>query len=264
MLSILKIRAAVVLIILLQLHQTQWHYNDNVHAEYDLITVNNANSFLGAGLYRKMLDSYCGEDTLGNLVPDATLGIADKYGVSFRPRQSLFVDRFLALENYLTRANKIMALYPLSESKKFDLLNSEEPEPTSVSGAWDKRVATYAELTYQDLRQVAVGYKYLVASDATQQGLWTTYVVEANKTLLLSRVQNYDTKLYWNYVNWSAAGYDVSTRPAVEVPLYSDLLALTPSNGDTVKVTANSFGKSEIYQWNATSARDGYMFCFEK
>lgn len=59
---------------------------DNVHAEYDLITVANSKSFLGAGLYRKFLDSYCGEDTLGNLVPDATLGIADKYGVSFRPK----------------------------------------------------------------------------------------------------------------------------------------------------------------------------------
>jgi hypothetical protein len=53
--------------------------NDNVHAEYDLITVNNANSFLGAGLFRKLLDSYCGADTLGNLVPDATLSVADKY-----------------------------------------------------------------------------------------------------------------------------------------------------------------------------------------
>ena len=228
--------------------------NDNVHAEYDLITVNNANSFLGAGLYRKLLDSYCGEDTLGNLVPDATLSVADKYGVGFRPRQSMFVDRFLALKNYLTRANEIMSLYPLTDSKKFDLLNSEEPEPTKVSGAWDKRVATYAELTYQDLRQVSVGYKYLVASDYTQQGLWTIYVVQSDKTLMLNRVQTYDTKLYWNYIDWVATGYDASVNPSVEVALYSDLLALTPMNGDTAKVTANSFGKSEIYKWNATSS----------
>ena len=226
---------------------------DNVHAEYDLITVGNPSSFLGAGLYRKLLDSFCGEDTLGNIVPDATLSIADKYGVNFRPRQSMFKDRFLALENYLSRANKIMALYPLTDSKKFDLLNSEEPEPTKVSGAWDKRVATYAELTYQDLQQVPVGYIYLVASDSTQQGLWTTYTVQANKTLLLSRVQTYDTKLYWNYVDWVAVGYDASVKPTTEVAVYSDLLALTPVNGQAVKVTANSFGKSEIYQWTSAA-----------
>ena len=183
---------------------------DNVHAEYDLITVANSKSFLGAGLYRKFLDSYCGEDTLGNLVPDATLGVADKYGVSFRPRQSFFVDRFLALENYLTRANKIMALYPIADSKTFTLLNSEEPEPTSASGEWNKRVATYAELTYQDLRTVPVGYKYLVQSDANNQGLWTIYTVQAGQTLLLSRVQNYDTKLYWDYTDW--AGITVNGR----------------------------------------------------
>jgi hypothetical protein len=84
--------------------------NDNVHSEYDLITVGDNKSFLGAGLYRKFLDSFCGEDTLGNLVPDATLSIADKYGVSFRPRQSFFTNRFLALENYIKRANYILYL----------------------------------------------------------------------------------------------------------------------------------------------------------
>ena len=90
---------------------------DNVHAEYDLVTVGNPSSFLGASLYRKLLDSFCGEDTLGNIVPDATLSAADEYGVNFRPRQSMFKDRFLALDNYLSRANKIMALYPITVVK---------------------------------------------------------------------------------------------------------------------------------------------------
>ena len=234
---------------------------DNVHAEYDLITVDDSKSFLGAGLYRKFLDSFCGEDTLGNLVPDETLGVADRYGVSFRPRQSLFVNRFLALENYLTRANKIVALFPTAESKTFKLLNSEEPEPTSASGTWDKRVATYAELTYQDLRLVPVGYNYLVQSDSTNEGLWTIYTVQAGKILLLSRVQNYDTKLYWNYVDWAGltidgvTRYNLSDKPEVEVALYSDLLALqNVSNGEYAKVQTNSFGKVEIYQYNAASA----------
>jgi hypothetical protein len=233
---------------------------DNVHAEYDLITVANSKSFLGAGLYRKFLDSYCGEDTLGNLVPDATLGVADKYGVSFRPRQSFFVDRFLALENYLTRANKIMALYPIADSKTFTLLNSEEPEPTSASGEWNKRVATYAELTYQDLRTVPVGYKYLVQSDANNQGLWTIYTVQAGQTLLLSRVQNYDTKLYWDYTDWAGitvngTRYNVADKPSVEVALYSDLLALqNVIDGEYARVQSNSFGKIEIYQYSAATA----------
>ena len=223
--------------------------DDNVHVEYDLIAKNNPLSFLSDGTYRKFLDSFCGEDTLGNKVPDSTLSIADQYGINFRPRQSMVVDRFLALENYFDRANKILALYPIVEQKLFTLLNSEEPEPTSASGQWDKRVLNYAELTYQNFEIVSAGYRYLVASDETQNGLWTIYTLQADKTLFLSRVQTYDTKQYWQYTDWVQPGYNLSTEIVAEVPTFNDIALLTNvTNGQSVKVTANSFGKSELYQ----------------
>jgi hypothetical protein len=232
---------------------------DAVHSEYDLITQNDPNSFLGTGLYRKFLDSYCGVDTLGNNVPDPTLSPADKYGPYFRPRQSFFINRFLALENYLKRANRIMKLYPITDNKTFKLLNSEDPEPTSASGLWDKRLLTYAELTYQDLRQVAVGYNYLVASDSTQEGLWTIYTVLAGPKLQLARVQNYDTKLYWSYVDWNGINADKSTysnanASTYEVAVYSNLLALeNVLDGEWATVLANSFAKKEVYQYSTTT-----------
>jgi hypothetical protein len=232
---------------------------DAVHSEYDLITTNNPNSFLGTGLYRKFLDSFCGTDTLGNNVPDPTLSPADKYGVSFRPRQSFFINRFLALENYMTRANRILKQYPISEDKSFKLLNSEDPEPTSASGLWNTRVLTYAELTYQDLRQVPVGYNYLVASDSTQEGLWTIYTVIAGPSLQLARVQNYDTKKYWSYVDWFGVNSDGSTYSSAnastyEVAVYSNLLALEDvPNESWATVQSNSFGKKEVYQYSTTT-----------
>jgi hypothetical protein len=232
---------------------------DNVHSEYDLITVDDAKSFLGGGLYRKFLDSFCGADTIGNLVPDATLSVADKYGVSFRPRQSVFIDRYLALENYMTRANKIMKLYSISDSKSFKLLNSEEPEPTAASGEWNKRLLTYAELTYQDLRQVPVGYKYLVVSDSTQEGLWSIYTVLAGETFFLSRVQTYKTNLYWSYVDWNGINADLTTYSSAnastyDVKLYSNLLALeNVVDGAWATVETNSFGKQEVYQYSTTT-----------
>ena len=230
--------------------------SDNVHVEYDLIAARNPDSFLVAGLYRKMLDSFCGEDTLGNKVPDTTLSPADLYGVQFRPRQSFFVNRFLALQNYLERANAIMAQFPLSDSRSFALLNSSEPEPTSASGEWNKRVLTYQELTFQDLSEVPVGYKYLVATDATNDGLWTIYTVVLGnellgspKELLLTRVQNYDTRLYWEHIDWIQPGYNAGIKPIAEVTTYNELLRLTIPNGSSAKVTRNSFGKFEIYQY---------------
>ena len=81
----------------------------NVHVEYELIPQDRADGFLSDSLYRKLQDSLCGVDTFGNKVPDPNLSPAERYGVQFRPRQSMFVDRFAALKNYLKRANTVLA-----------------------------------------------------------------------------------------------------------------------------------------------------------
>jgi hypothetical protein len=131
--------------------------DDAIHVEYQLIAQDRADGFLTPQLYRKLQDSFCGVDTVGNLVPDPTLPPSELYGVAFRPRQSMFVNRFLALQNYLERANAVMAQFPIAETRIFPLLRSQEPEPAPGSGAWNKRVLDLAELSYQDLSAVPVG-----------------------------------------------------------------------------------------------------------
>lgn len=241
-----------------------------VHVEYQLIPQGRADGFLTDSLYIKLQDSFCGSNEVGGLVPDPLLPISEQYGVQNRPRQSMFANRFLALKNYLTEANNVLKLYPIAESRRFALLNSEEQEPSISSGAWDKRVANYEELTYQILVEVPIGYLYLVANDANYSGRWTIYQVIAGtlpgeKTLLLVRVQNYNTKLYWNYINWYSPDYNGATRIIAEVPVYSSLATLNVPQGSYVKVTANAQGKFEIYQltdldagtWTRMALEDG-------
>ena len=240
----------------LHIEYDQQRNQDAVHLEYQLIPQGRADGFLTDSLYRKLQDSFCGADVAGNLVPDPFLPPSELYGVQFRPRQSLFANRFLALENYLVAANRVMAQFPLAETRRFPLLNSEEPEPMAGSGAWNKRVANDIELSYQDLAQVSIGYRYLVASDAANDGLWTIYEVVpgellGSRRLALVRVQNYDTKRYWQFVDWYAAGYDPLTVIAAEVPNFSDLETITVAPGSSVKVTANAQGKFEIYLFDA-------------
>jgi hypothetical protein len=105
----------------------------NIHTEYQFVADGQADSFLNATLYRKLQDSFCGVDTAGAQVPDILLSPAERYGVQFRPRQSMFANRFAALQNYLTRANNVLKLYPVVETKNLSLLNSSEPEPLSLS-----------------------------------------------------------------------------------------------------------------------------------
>lgn len=228
----------------------------NVHQEYQLIADGRADSFLNDTLYLKLLDSFCGSNLAGANVPDPLLSPAERYGVQFRPRQSMFVDRFSALKNYLERANNTFKIYPIVESRNLSLLNSSEPEPAAGSGAWNKRVANLEELSFQNLFVVPIGYKYLVVSDSSQSGLWTIYEVAqglilSERNLNLVRVQNYDTRRYWFTIDWYRPGYNSTVTPITEVPTYSELDTLTffqAPIGSSVKVTANAQGKFEIYQ----------------
>jgi hypothetical protein len=241
--------------------------DDAVHVEYQLVPQDREDGFLSDSLYLKMQDSLCGVDTQGNLVPDPFLSISEQYGVQARPRQSMFVNRFAALRNYLGRSNTVLKQFPIAETRRFNLLNSQEPEPSSFSGAWDFRVANYEELTYQNLSEVPFGYRYLVANDSTNRGLWTIYqtvpgVIPGSKELTLVRVQNYDTKQFWSYIDWYLPGYNPLTRILIEVPTYSALDTISVPNGSSVKVTANAQGKFEIYQylnneWVRVALQDG-------
>jgi hypothetical protein len=255
--------------------------SDNVHVEYELIPQDRADGFLSTNLYRKLQDSFCGVDTFGNLVPDPNLGPAERYGVQFRPRQSMFVNRFAALKNYLTRTNNVLAQYPIAESRILNLLNSSEPEPVqtdTVDGEtitnWNLRVANLEILGFQEPiwsnpnGPIPLGYKYLVVTDSSNRGLWTIYTVQASdavagqRILVLTKVQGYNTPDYWSYINWNRPGYNTSTKVITEVPIYSSLSTLSVAIGSSVKVTANAQGKYEIYLltdtgWERVVLQDG-------
>lgn len=239
-----------------------------VHVEYQLIPQDRPEGFLEPNLYRKFLDSLTGTDTAGNIVPDPFLTNSEKYGIQVRPRQSMFVDRFTALKNYITKTNRVLKNYPISETKSFTLLNSRDQEPSALSDTWDKRLLDYQELTYQNINNVPLGYRYLIASDETNNGLWTIYTVELvvgsqfEREYVLTRVQNYDTRNFWSYIDWYRPGYNSLSRIVAEVPNYSNLASLTVDNGSSAKVTSNGQGKWEIYLltdnvWERVGLEDG-------
>jgi len=241
----------------------------NVHVEYELVPQDKPDGWISNNLYRKLQDSFCGVDTSGNLVPDVNLGPAERYGVQFRPRQSMFIDRYAALKNYLVRANTVLARYPISENRSFNLLNSREPEPSATSGEWDKRVASLEILGFQDISTVPLGYAYLVVSDSRNRGLWTIYTVGTTATsagtirsLTLTRVQNYDTRQYWSYIDWYLPGYNTSSQIVATVTNYAGLEFLDVAVGSSVEIVANTQGKYEIYirtlsGWDRVGLQDG-------
>ena len=242
----------------------------DIHTEYEFIADGRADAFLNDTLYRKMLDSFCGATTSGDPVPDPLLSPGMQYGVQFRPRQSMFINRFQALENYLGRANTVLAQYPISETRSFNLLNSAEPIPAADTGAWNLEIPNLEILSYQNLDIVPLGYRYLVLNDTSQGGRWTIYqvvltTVPGQRAVELVQVQTYDTALYWSYIDWYRPGYNSSIQPVATVANVAGLqtLSLTVAPiGSSVKVTANGQNKFEIYLrtdtgWDRVGLEDG-------
>jgi hypothetical protein len=223
---------------------------NNIHAEYELIRENDPSQFLSTQIYRKFQDSLCGKDTAGNLVPDPKLSLTNISGVGFRPRQTMFIDRYTALRNYITSINRVLSKHPIVEMKSLTLLNSKEEEPTKEAAVWDFLVNDLDELSYQNLNAVSTGYRYLIKSDLSNGSRWAIYTVQADKSLLLTRIQNFNTTEYWEYINWYKDDYDLLNKPIKEVSTYSLLLTLNNSVNvdDIVKVTANAQNKFELYR----------------
>ena len=188
--------------------------NDDVaHSQYSLIRANYADDFLpgvpGSGaayqnhaavgisepisLYNRMLDSMCGVDNAGGVVPDPLLPKAVQTGVLARPRQGFFYNRFGALENYLKYANIVLSQFPIVEIRNPQFL-----------------------------------YRVGEINPTTNQPF-------------------FDTKAYWDLINWWAPGYNDNTKSSLQVPMYADLSTLNVTVGTIVTVATNGNGNSETY-----------------
>jgi len=253
---------------ILHIEYDQTPNDANVHVVYDLVPENRIDGVLNPQLYLKFIDSLSGINVSGLPVPDPNLPYAMRYGVDFRPRQSMFIDRLLAGQNFVRFTNNVLAQFPMSELNiSFALLNSAEPAPSTLSGEWDMQVANLEQLSWQNIQIQPVGYRYLVDSDSTNFGFWTIYTVTqvssvAVKTLLLTKVQGYDTRQYWSYIDWYASTYNPSLLAIAEISNYANLATLTVPLGSFVRVTANSQSKWEIYQktaigWDRVGLQDG-------
>ena len=207
--------------------------NDNVsNVQYSLIRADFADDFLpgtpgsGAafqyhsavgitepsGLYNRMLDSMSGVDNVGAVVPDPFLPLAVRSGVLARPRQSFFLDRFGALENYLQYANIVLAQFPILELKNptFLYTSGEFFDTTKywstinwwAAGYNDNTKSSFQVALYADLSTLNVPTGTIVTVASNGAGLSETYIYTAASTWLRIGLQNGTIKFssyLWDY-----------------------------------------------------------------
>lgn len=124
---------------------------DSLHQDWSLIQVDQADSFLSGvpasiadspqKLYLKYLNSFMGAEIVGSsllALPDQSLPYLVKWGTLFRPRQTMFVDRTVALQNYIESANSVLIQLPVTETRGTFFLNQTGTVPVAydVSNYW--------------------------------------------------------------------------------------------------------------------------------
>lgn len=226
-------------------------YNENsIHSEFQLLAENDARSLPNNQLVQKLIDSLAGTDNLGNLVPDIKLTLGEKYGIEYRPRQTIYRDRKQALKSAISYVNKVLSYIPARESKFVDNLLDFEKIPNANENLYDDIVNDKVELSYLNITLYPEGYKVLVRSDNEVSNYWTIYKKVNNKWLLI-KVQAFDNRKYITLIDW--------IKPTVSDPVITDytidfsyqLASITPLVGDTVKIRNYGNGRYAVLQFNA-------------
>lgn len=227
-----------------------------IHSEYALVQEGNPASIIPANIKNKFIDSLAGRsvstDIDGNEillpVPDPLLTPAQAYGINIRPRQSMFVNRDLALTNYLELVNNKLLTYPTTRRKVLTILNSSEGYPNASAGGYvqNEILNTESELGYINTNGISIGHKVLVLADSTYQNKWVIYSWSGS-AWTVSRVQSYKTNQYWTYTDWYDSNYDptIASNLTVATTLELGKQLLTPNT--YVKVLDAGHGEFEIY-----------------
>jgi len=116
------------------------------HTEWVILQEGSATSTPNSVLENKMLDSLKGTDSQGNLVPDPSLSPRERYGISIRPRQSMFKDRSAALRNIFEYVNGVLIDQRITGVYSFENLNKEESPPDINSNEYDQVVEDNLDL----------------------------------------------------------------------------------------------------------------------
>ena len=202
-------------------------------------------------------DSLIGKNSTGDLVPDITLPVNERYGNSIRPRQSWYVDRFSALQEIIDYANTVLKKNQLVGQINLDNLDAKEPEPTAQSLEWDATVDTYAELTYLNTADLSGSVRYLVKSDETANNYWAIYTWDGTEWSR-TRIQTYNTSAYWSYTDWYGTDPEVhemihteNTPIDKQVKFEYELDSLDLAIGKHVKVTNADTGGWKLFMKTA-------------
>ena len=218
--------------------------NGVLHSEYNILSEGDRNSIPNSKLLSKMIDSLSGQDLTGNLVPAVDLNDYEKYGIGFRPRQTMFRNRRNALKETVAYINRFLINIPAVYSKDIERVEANEPLPDTIE--YNEAVENRVELDYLVSEILDTGYLVLVKNDETTKNRWVIYKLLEDNTWTKQRVQNYNNGRYIERVDWTDPDVTVPTIVETVVDFEFNLQSITASEGDFVKIRDNGLGLFKV------------------
>ena len=120
-------------------------FDGDTHSVWKLVREGDASYRPGPIIEQRWWDSLIGKNETGDLVPDITLPVNERYGNRTRPRQSWYLNRYDALKEIIDYANSVLKKKQMVGLFNTTNLDAKDPEPTEASLEWDATVDTYAE-----------------------------------------------------------------------------------------------------------------------
>lgn len=223
------------------------------HSEYELVQQDNPLSIIPEKYISKLIDSLSGENSVGEVVPDLRLRENDKLGISVRPRQTMIKNTTKAVQVFVNFVNRFLLKNLIVRYKDLSQLKVKEPIPPNAAGFYNLIVDNIEQLQFVQTQDLIEGYKVLVESDADYEGFWTIYRYQLDaepSVWVLDRIQSYDSNRFWNYATWYADGYSDQTQIDFIVQEFKDIVTLTLTPGNIIKVLDDGNGQFEIFTLN--------------
>lgn len=149
------------------------NHDINMHSQWKIIS-EHGNTVIPKNIENKWIDSLIGKDINDRIIPDTNLPVKNRYGVEFRPRQGMFVNRVEALKQYIERVNSILLKNLIVDEFDISDLMLSDPAPSAVSGLWDTSIDFETELKF-------IGTATLVQatlSAVTENGVITDIIID--------------------------------------------------------------------------------------
>ena len=229
-------------------------FEGDSHSVWKLVREGDADFRPALNIETRWWDSLTGKNSVGDVVPDVSLPLNERYGNNIRPRQSWYVDRYNALKEIIDYSNTVLKKNQLVGQINLINLDSSEPEPTAQSLEWDASVDTYAELTYLNTADLSGTVRYLVKSDETANNYWAIYQWDGTD-FTRTKLQTYNTSAYWSYIDWYKTDGDMNhnenTKVDKQVTYQYELDTLDLAIGKHVKVTSADTGGWKLFMRTA-------------